>query len=115
MSRERIDIKFMASRTVMFRKNPITMLRRFAMTTREVPDNTGPLTQKRMETIDDGLYAHAAEFIDQAAKSKEPFFVWFNTTRMHIWTRLKSSSQGKTGIGLYADGMVEHDELLGNC
>ena len=75
--------------------------------------DTGPLTQKRMETIDDDLYNRAAEFIDQAAKSKEPFFVWFNTTRMHVWTRLKPSSQGKTGIGLYADGMVEHDELVG--
>lgn len=75
--------------------------------------DTGPLTQKRMETIDDELYTHAAGFIDQAAKSNEPFFVWFNTTRMHVWTRLKPSSQGKTGIGLYADGMVEHDELVG--
>ena len=39
--------------------------------------------------------------------------MWFNTRRMHVWTRLKPSSQGKTGIGLYADGMVEHDELIG--
>jgi len=75
--------------------------------------DTGPLTQKRMETIDDELYTHAAGFIDQAAKSNQPFFVWFNTTRMHVWTRLKPSSEGKTGIGLYPDGMVEHDALVG--
>ncbi|HEY6385990.1 MAG TPA: arylsulfatase [Candidatus Acidoferrum sp.] len=75
--------------------------------------DTGPLTQKRMETIDDEIYSHASDFIDQAGKEKKPFFVWFNTTRMHIWTRLKPSSQGKTGIGLYPDGMVEHDALVG--
>ncbi len=75
--------------------------------------DTGPLTQKRMETIDDELYTHAAGFIDQAAKSNKPFFVWFNTTRMHVWTRLKPSSEGKTGIGLYPDGMVEHDAMVG--
>jgi arylsulfatase len=75
--------------------------------------DTGPLTQKRMETIDDELYTHASDFIDQSAKANKPFFIWFNTTRMHIWTRLKSSSQGKTGIGLYPDGMVEHDALVG--
>ena len=75
--------------------------------------DTSPLTQKRMETIDDELYTHAAGFIDQAAKSNKPLFVWFNTTRMHVWTRLKPSSEGKTGIGLYPDGMVEHDAMVG--
>jgi len=76
-------------------------------------ENTGPLTRKRMETVDDEIFAAADKFIDKAAKEKKPFFVWFNSTRMHIWTRLKPSSEGRTGIGLYPDGMVEHDDMVG--
>src|SRR5208283_1059156 len=48
-----------------------------------------------------------------AVKEKKPFFVWFNTTRMPVWTRLKPSAQGRTGIGVYPDGMVEHDDMVG--
>ena len=66
-----------------------------------------------METIDDEICTHASDFIDQAAKANKPFFAWFKTTRIHIWTRLKPASVGKTGIGLYPDGMVEHDALVG--
>ena len=76
-------------------------------------ENTGPLTVERMKTIDDELYAAADKFIDKAVNDKKPFFVWFNTTRMHVWTHLKKESIGKTGIGLYPDGMVEHDALVG--
>ena len=53
------------------------------------------------------------DFIDRAHKADKPFFVWMNTTRMHVWTRLKKESQGRTGIGLYPDGMVEHDDHVG--
>ena len=49
----------------------------------------------------------------KAAKDEKPFFVWFNTTRMHVWTHLKKSAEGRTGIGLYPDGMVEHDDMVG--
>jgi arylsulfatase len=77
-------------------------------------EDTGPLTRKRMETFDEEVYKHATGFIDRAVKSKKPFFCWFNTTRMHVWTHLKKSSDGKTGIGLYADGMVEHDGMVGD-
>ena len=52
-------------------------------------------------------------FIDRANREKKPFFVWFNSSRMHIWTRLKPESQGKTGLGIYPDGMVEHDGQVG--
>src|SRR5215510_2619094 len=76
-------------------------------------ENTGPLTVERMKTIDDELYAAADKFIDKAVNDKKPFFVWFNTTRMHVWTHLKKESIGRTGIGLYPDGMVEHDDLVG--
>jgi arylsulfatase A-like enzyme len=76
-------------------------------------EDTGPLTTKRMETVDEEIHAAADTFIDKAAKDKKPFFVWFNTTRMHVWTHLKKTSDGRTGIGLYPDGMVEHDDMVG--
>jgi len=75
--------------------------------------DTGALTKKRMETIDDETTAKALAFMDKANKAGKPFFVWFNSTRMHIWTRLKTESQGVTGQGLYADGMTEHDGHVG--
>ncbi|MBT4520560.1 MAG: sulfatase-like hydrolase/transferase [Halieaceae bacterium] len=75
--------------------------------------DTGPLTKKRMETVDEEFLAESLKFIDKAHQSKRPFFVWFNSTRMHVWTRLKPESQGVTGQGLYADGMVEHDGHVG--
>ncbi len=76
-------------------------------------EDTGPLTRKRMETVDEEFYDAATKFIDKAVKQSKPFFVWFNTTRMHVWTHLKRQSQGVTGIGLYPDGMVEHDKMVG--
>ena len=78
----------------------------------EIKD-TGPLTRKRMETIDEEVTDKALAFIDKAVKDNKPFFVWYNTTRMHIFTHLKPASQGKTGLGVYADGMVEHDGMVG--
>jgi arylsulfatase A-like enzyme len=51
--------------------------------------------------------------MDKAVKDDKPFFVWWNSTRMHIFTHLKPSSVGKTGLGVYADGMVEHDGMVG--
>ena len=76
-------------------------------------DDTGPLTRKRMETVDEEVTTAALKFMDKAVKDKKPFFVWWNSTRMHIWTHLKKESQGKTGLGVYADGMVEHDAMVG--
>jgi len=76
-------------------------------------EDTGPVTKKRMETVDEEFLAAALKFIDKAHKAKKPFFVWFNTTRMHVWTRLKPESEGVTGQGLYADGMTEHDGHVG--
>lgn len=75
--------------------------------------DTGPLTKKRMETVDDEVTKEALRFIDQANKDGKPFFVWWNSTRMHIWTHLKKESEGRTGLGVYPDGMVEHDEHVG--
>ncbi len=74
---------------------------------------TGPLTKKRMETIDEEATAKALAFMERAKKADKPFFLWWNSTRMHIWTRLKKESEGKTGLGIYPDGMVEHDGHVG--
>jgi arylsulfatase len=68
-------------------------------------EDTGPLSKKRMETIDEEFLQATTEFIDGAVRDRKPFFVWFNSTRMHIWTHLKPSSEGKTGLGIYPDGM----------
>jgi hypothetical protein len=68
---------------------------------------------KRMETVDEEFLKATVDFIDRVHRDKKPFFVWFNTTRMHIWTRLKPEAQGKTGLGIYPDGMVEHDGQVG--
>jgi len=76
-------------------------------------ESTGPLTKKRMETVDEEFAKGAIDFMQRAKKADKPFFVWFNSTRMHIWTRLKAESQGKTGLGIYPDGMVEHDGHVG--
>jgi len=76
-------------------------------------ENTGPLTTKRMETIDEEFLKATLDFIDRAHKANKPFLVWFNTTRMHVFTHLKPSSQGKTGLGIYPDGMVETDGHVG--
>ncbi|MCU0577982.1 MAG: arylsulfatase [Desulfobacterota bacterium] len=75
--------------------------------------DTGPLTRKRMETIDEEVTAKALDFMERAKKADKPFFLWWNSTRMHIWTHLKPESQGKTGLGVYSDGMVEHDGHVG--
>jgi arylsulfatase A-like enzyme len=75
--------------------------------------DTGPLTRARMPGMDDEVQNAATKFIDGAVGQKKPFFVWFNTTRMHVWTHLKKESQGVTGVGLYPDGMVEHDKTVG--
>ncbi|QIG47216.1 arylsulfatase [Nordella sp. HKS 07] len=76
-------------------------------------EDTGPLDKKRMETVDDEFLAATMDFIGRAHSANKPFFAWFNPSRMHIWTRLKPQSQGKTGLGVYPDGMVEHDGKVG--
>jgi arylsulfatase len=75
--------------------------------------DTGPLTRKRMETIDYEVTAKALDFMERAKKADKPFFLWWNSTRMHIFTHLRHEAQGKTKFGVYADGMVEHDGHVG--
>ena len=76
-------------------------------------ESTGPLTKKRMETVDAEITKEAIRFMKEAKAANKPFFMWWNSTRMHIWTRLTKESQGKTGLGVYPDGMVEHDAQVG--
>ena len=66
-----------------------------------------------METIDEEFLAASLDFIDRAHEQEKPFFVWFNGSRMHVYTHLKPESEGVTGYGPYADGMVEHDGHVG--
>ena len=75
--------------------------------------DTGPLTKKRMETIDDETVAAAKDFITKQAKAGKPFFVWWNGTRMHFRTHVKQSHRGISGQDEYSDGMVEHDMHVG--
>jgi len=75
-------------------------------------ENTGPLTRKRMETIDDESLAAAKEFITKQVKSGKPFFCWWNGTRMHFRTHVKEDRRHK-GNDEYTDGMIEHDMHVG--
>ena len=72
-------------------------------------EDTGPLTKKRMETIDDDVKKHALRFIDEAHKADKPFFLWYNTTAMHFRTHPAERHKGKSGQGDYNDVMVAHD------
>ena len=76
-------------------------------------ESTGPLTKKRMETIDEEVTKASLDYLEKAKKADKPFFLWWNSTRMHIFTHLKKESEGKTGLGIYPDGMVEHDAMVG--
>lgn len=76
-------------------------------------EDTGPLTKKRMETVDDETIAGALRFIEQAVADKKPFFLWWSGTRMHFRTHVKPELRGISGQNEYADGMVEHDRHIG--
>jgi arylsulfatase len=77
--------------------------------------NTGPLTKKRMETCDDEFAAAAKDFIKKQHKAGKPFFVWFNTTHMHLRTHAKPRSKGQAGRwqSEYHDVMIDHDKHVG--
>ena len=78
-------------------------------------EDTGPLTRKRMETIDDETTDAAIDFMQRQARANRPFFCWMNTTRMHLFTHVRPSMQGQSGMpgNFYADGMIEHDGHVG--
>ncbi|WP_410054174.1 arylsulfatase [Cupriavidus sp. BIC8F] len=78
-------------------------------------EDTGPLSRKRMESIDDETTAAAIGFMEKQVKADKPFFVWMNTTRMHLFTHVRESMRGQSGMpgNEYADGMIEHDGDVG--
>jgi len=77
-------------------------------------EDTGPLTKKRMETIDQEVLNATKDFIERQVEAGKPFFTWFNTTRMHYVTHVPENYSGRTGLGEYADGMVQHDDQIGD-
>ncbi len=79
-------------------------------------EDTGPLTRKRMETVDDETSAAAVDFMQRQARANRPFFCWFNSTRMHFRTHVRAAHRGPPGLTArteYADGMIEHDATIG--
>ena len=75
--------------------------------------DTGPLTKKRMETIDEEITARTLEYIERQAKADQPFFLWYNSTAMHFRTHVAEKNLGKSGQDPYSDRMVVHDEQIG--
>jgi arylsulfatase len=76
--------------------------------------DTGPLTKKRMETIDEEITAGAIGFMEKQVKANKPFFLWYNPTAMHFRTHVAEKNVGKSGLGdLYSDRMLTHDEQIG--
>src|SRR5690242_5645912 len=79
-------------------------------------EDTGPLTRKRMETIDDETSAAAIDFMQRQVRANTPFFCWYNSTRMHFRTHVRADHRDKPGFNSrteYADGMIEHDATIG--
>lgn len=89
---------------------------RFGKIGKQRIEDTGPLTKKRMETIDDETSAAAIDFIKRQNQSGKPFFCWYNSTRMHLRTHVRDSHRGKYthGDSEYQDGMIEHDITVGD-
>ncbi len=85
----------------------------FGRVGKQTIENTGSLDKKRMETIDEEFLAASIDFIKRKNAERTPWLCYFNSTRMHIFTHLKKELEGKTGLGLYPDGMVETDGHVG--
>jgi arylsulfatase len=86
---------------------------RFGKVGKQTIKDSGPLTRKRMETVEEELLPHSLDFMERSVKAGKPFFLWHNSTRMHVWTHLSPKWENKSGFGLYADGMMELDHVVG--
>jgi arylsulfatase A-like enzyme len=112
-------VKFNAPRGVIRSKatdrDDPTTDERWGRVGKQTIEDTGPLNKKRMETIDDETTAAAIDFMQRQAGANKPFFVWMNTTRMHLFTHVRASMRGQSGMpdNEYADGMIEHDGDVG--
>jgi len=97
-------------------KDDGTVQERWGRVGRQTIEDTGPLTRKRMETIDDETSGAAMDFMDRQVKAGKPFFCWMNTTRMHAFTHVRAEHRDQPGLTArteYADGMIEHDAVVG--
>jgi arylsulfatase len=89
---------------------------RFGKIGKQTIEDTGALTKKRMETIDDETSSAAIDFMKRQRTAGKPFFVWFNATRMHLRTHVRADHRGRYthGDSEYVDGMLEHDDTVGS-
>jgi arylsulfatase A-like enzyme len=97
-------------------RDDTTVQQRWGKVGRQTIEDTGPLTKKRMETIDDETSAAAIDFIKRKAQANQPFFCWYNSTRMHLRTHVRESHRSPPGLTAkteYTDGMIEHDATIG--
>jgi arylsulfatase A-like enzyme len=94
-------------------ENPLPPDPRFGPWGKQTVEDTGPLTKKRMETVDEEITAAALSWMETQAKADKPFFLWYNSTAMHFRTHLADKNRGKSGQDDYSDRMVVHDEQIG--
>jgi arylsulfatase A-like enzyme len=97
-------------------KEDTTVDPRFGKIGKQTIEDTGALTKKRMETIDDETSAAAIDYMKRQKAAAKPFFVWYNSTRMHLRTHVRKEHRGRYqhGDSEYVDGMIEHDETIGS-
>ncbi|MCP4089232.1 MAG: sulfatase-like hydrolase/transferase, partial [Gammaproteobacteria bacterium] len=86
---------------------------RFGRVGRQVVKDTGPLTTKRMPNVDQEFVDATVDFMKRAKDKDKPFFIWFNPSRMHMFTHVPNEWKGKSGLNFYADGMLQHDDHVG--
>jgi len=94
-------------------KDDATEQPRWGRVGKQTIKDTGPLTKKRMETVDEEITAHALDWMEKQVKADKPFFLWYNSTACHMWTHLADKNRGKSGQDDYSDRMVTHDEQIG--
>jgi arylsulfatase A-like enzyme len=94
-------------------KDDATTDARWGRVGKQTIEDTGPLTKKRMETIDEEITAGALGWMEKQVKADKPFFLWYNSTAMHFRTHLADKNRGKSGQDDYSDRMVTHDEQIG--
>jgi len=97
-------------------KDDATVQPRWGRVGKQTIEDTGALTKKRMETVDDETSQAAMDFMERQVKAGKPFFCWMNSTRMHFRTHVRPEHRDKSGLTArteYADGMLEHDAMVG--
>jgi arylsulfatase A-like enzyme len=93
--------------------NDTTTDPRWGMVGKQKIKDTGPLTKKRMETVDEEITSRALQWMEEQVKADKPFFLWYNSTAMHLRTHVAEKNLGKSGQDPYSDRMVVHDEQIG--